>query len=34
MYPNYLKGLEDYSKVEASLYKPMEDDSKAKINSP
>ena len=34
MYPNYLKGLEDYGKVEASLYKPIGDDSKAKVNSP
>ena len=34
MYPNYLKGLEDYSKVEESLYKLIEDDSKAKIDLP
>jgi hypothetical protein len=34
MYPNYLKGLEGYGKVEASLYKPMEDDSETEINSP
>ena len=34
MCPNYFKGLKDYSKVEVSLYKLMEDDSKAKINSP
>ena len=34
MYPNYLKGLEGYSKVEASLYKPIEDNSETKINSP
>ena len=32
MYPNYLKGLKGYSKVEANLYKPMEDNSKTKIN--
>jgi len=34
MYLNYLKGLEGYGKVEASLYKLIEDDSKTKINSP
>ena len=34
MYPNYLKGLKGYSKAEVSLYKLMEDNSKAKINSP
>jgi hypothetical protein len=34
MYPNYLKGLEGYSKVEVSLYKLIEDNSKTKINSP
>jgi len=34
MYPNYLKGLEDHGKVKVSLYKPIEDNSKAKINSP
>ena len=34
MYPNYLKGLEGYSKVEVSLYKPIEDNSKTKINLP
>jgi len=34
MYPNYLKGLEDYSKAEASLYKLMGDNSEAKVNSP
>ena len=34
MYPNCLKGLKGYSKAEVSLYKPMEDNSKAKINSP
>ena len=34
MYPNYLKGLEGYSKAKASLYKPIEDDNKTKINSP
>jgi hypothetical protein len=34
MYPNYLKGLEDYSKVEVSLYKLIGDNSKAKVNSP
>jgi len=34
MYPNYFKGLEGYSKAEASLYKPMEDNSEIKINSP
>jgi hypothetical protein len=34
MYPNYLKGLEGYGKVEVSLYKPIEDDSETEINSP
>ena len=34
MYPNYLKGLEGYSKGEVSLYKLIEDNSKTKINSP
>jgi len=34
MYPNYLKGLEGYSKVEVSLYKLIEDNSETKINSP
>jgi hypothetical protein len=34
MYPNYLKGLEGYSKVEVSLYKLIEDNSKTEINSP
>jgi len=34
MYPNYLKGLKGHSKAEASLYKPIEDNSKTKINSP
>ena len=34
MYPNYLKGLEGYSKAEASLYKLIEDNSETKINSP
>jgi hypothetical protein len=34
MYPNYLKGLKGYSKVEVSLYKLIEDNSKTKINSP
>ena len=34
MYLNYLKGLEGYSKVEASLYKLIEDKSETKINSP
>ena len=34
MYPNYLKGLEGYSKVEVSLYKLIEDNSKTKINLP
>jgi hypothetical protein len=34
MYPNYLKGLKNYSKVEASLYKPIGDDGEAKVNSP
>jgi hypothetical protein len=34
MYPNYLKGLEGYSKAEASLYKLIEDNSKTKINLP
>ena len=34
MYPNYLKGLKGYSKAEASLYKLMEDNGKAKINLP
>jgi len=34
MYPNYLKGLEDYSKAEVSLYKLMGNDGKAKVNSP
>ena len=34
MYPNYLKGLKGYSKAKVSLYKPMEDNSEAKINSP
>jgi len=33
IYFNYFKGLEGYSKVEVSLYKLMEDDSKTKINS-
>jgi len=32
MYPNYLKGLEGYSKAKASLYKLIEDDSEIKIN--
>ena len=32
IYPNYLKGLEDHGKVESSLYKPIEDNSKTKIN--
>jgi hypothetical protein len=32
MYPNYLKGLEGYSKVEVSLYKLIKDNSKTKIN--
>ena len=32
IYPNYLKGLEDYSKVELSLYKPIEDDGETKTN--
>ena len=34
MYPNYLKGLEDYSKVEASLYELIGDNGEAKVNSP
>ena len=34
MYPNYLKGLEGYSKAEASLYKLIEDNSKTEINLP
>jgi hypothetical protein len=34
MYPNYLKGLEGYGKVEVSLYKLIEDNSETKINSP
>ena len=34
MYLNYLKGLENHGKVEASLYKPVGDDGKAKVNSP
>jgi hypothetical protein len=34
MYPNYLKGLEGYSKAEVSLYKPIEDNSETEINSP
>jgi hypothetical protein len=34
MYPNYLKGLEGYSKVEVSLYKLIEDNSETEINSP
>ncbi len=34
MYPNYLKGLEDYGKVEVSLYKLIGDDGKAKVNLP
>ena len=32
MYPNYLKGLEDYSKVKSSLYELIEDNSKIKTN--
>ena len=34
MYPNYLKGLKGHSKAKASLHKPIEDDSKTKINLP
>ena len=34
MYPNYLKGLEGHGKVKANLHKPIEDNSKTKINSP
>ena len=34
IYPNYLKGLKGYSKVEVSLYKLIEDDSETEINSP
>jgi hypothetical protein len=34
MYPNYLKGLEGYSKVEVSLPKPIKDYGEAKIDSP
>ena len=34
MYPNYLKGLKGHSKVEASLYELIEDNSKTKINLP
>ena len=34
MYPNYLKGLEGHSKADVSLYKPIEDYSETKINSP
>ena len=32
IYPNYLKGLKDYSKAKSSLYKLIEDDSKTKTN--
>ena len=34
MYPNYLKGLEGYSKAEVSLPKLIKDHSEAKIDSP
>jgi hypothetical protein len=34
MYPNYLKGLEGYGKVEVSLYKLIENNSKTEINLP
>jgi len=34
MYPNYLKGLEGYSKVKVSLPKLIKDYSKAKIDLP
>ena len=33
MYFNYFEGLENYSKVKVSLYKLMEDNSEAGINS-
>ena len=32
MYPNYLKGLEDYSKVKSSLHEPIKDNSETKTN--
>jgi len=34
MYPNYLKGLEGYGKVEVSLPKLIKDYSEAKIDLP
>ena len=34
MYPNYLKGLKGHSKAKVSLYEPIEDNSKTKINLP
>jgi len=34
IYFNYFKRLEGYNKVEISLYKPIEDNSEIKINSP
>ena len=33
MYPNYLKGLEDYSKAKLSLYKLIKDNNETKTNS-
>jgi len=34
MYFNYFKRLKDYNKVKVSLYKLIENNSEAKINSP
>jgi len=34
IYPNYLKGLEGYSKVEVSLPKLIKDYGEAKIDLP
>jgi len=34
MYFNCIKGLKDYSKIDISLYKLIENNSKIKINSP